>query len=74
MAGMSKVKKSGPGSFAKGGGNKMFGKQSAGPQKPGQSASMGAGGGKFAKGGSGKMAGFTGAMPAKAFKKGGKAC
>tara|TARA_R110000868_G_scaffold15215_2_gene69546 strand:+ start:107 stop:334 length:228 start_codon:yes stop_codon:yes gene_type:complete len=73
MAKSTKVVKSSPGAFAKGGSGKMFGKQSAGPQKPGQSASMGSGGGKFAAGGKGKMAGFTGSKMAPAFKKGGKA-
>ena len=35
-----------------GGSGRMSGKNSAGPQVPGQSASMGKGGGNFAKGGS----------------------
>ena len=47
--------------FAEGGDGHMFGKQSAGPDKPGntgkdQSAAPGP---KFAKGGSGKMYGFN---------------
>ncbi len=42
--------------FVDAGGNRMSGKNSAGPQVPGQSASMGRGGGNFAKGGpSGRM-------------------
>lgn len=54
------------GKFAKGGsGNKMFGKQSSGTQKPGQTAQAGKGGGKFAKGGSTKMFGRQTATPAK---------
>lgn len=52
--------------FAKGGSNKMAGKQSAGTQVPGQTASMGKGGGKFAAGGKTKMAGKQSASPAKA--------
>lgn len=46
-----------PATFAKGGSGKMFGKQSAGPQKPGTTAhSVSGNGGKFAKGGpSGKV-------------------
>lgn len=53
--------------FAKGGSGKMAGRQSAGPQTPGQSTSMSKGnGGKFAKGGGAKMAGKQSAMPAKA--------
>lgn len=63
----SKVTSSKSGAFAKGGSGKMSGKNYAGPQSPGQSASMGqkSGGSKFAKGGGGKMAGFTGAKSAK---------
>lgn len=52
-------------SFAKGGSTKMFGKQSAGAQVPGQTASMGKGG-KVAAGGGKKMAGKGAARPAKA--------
>lgn len=54
----SKVTSSGKGSFAKGGSTKMFGKQHAGPQTPGQSAQKDKGdGGKFAKGGKTHMFG-----------------
>lgn len=53
--------------FAKGGSGKMFGKQSAGSQKSGQTAQAGKGGGKFAKGGSGKM---WGKQPANSQKSG----
>lgn len=52
--------------FAKGGGGKMFGKQSAGTQKPGGTSQKGSGGGKFAKGGSTKMFGKQSVKPAKA--------
>lgn len=49
----SKVKsKSSPKFVNPGGSGRMSGKNSAGPQVPGQSASMGRGGGNFAKGGS----------------------
>lgn len=54
------------GKFAKGGSGKMFGKQSSGTQKPGQTAQAGKGGGKFAKGGSTKMFGKQSAKPGKA--------
>jgi len=51
------TKKSSP-KFVDAGGHKMSGKNSAGPQTPGQSAQMGRGGGRFASGGgSGKMSG-----------------
>lgn len=50
--------------FAKGGGGKMFGKQSAGNQKPSVSSQEGKGGGKFAKGGGGKMFGKQSASSA----------
>jgi hypothetical protein len=46
-------------SFAKGGSTKMFGKQHAGTQKPGQTATKAGAGGKFAKGGTTKMYGFA---------------
>jgi hypothetical protein len=54
--------------FAKGGDTHMFGKQAAGPDKPGdtgkdQSPAPGA---KFASGGSGKMFGFNPSQPATA--------
>lgn len=54
-----------PGGGAKGGSGKMFGKQSAGQQKPGVTEKSGYGGGKFAKGGSGHMFGkqMAGRMP-----------
>jgi len=51
--------------FASGGSGKMFGKQSAGPQKSGVSSQEGSGGGKFGKGGSTKMFGKQSASPAK---------
>jgi hypothetical protein len=63
----SKVKSEKSGSFAKGGKTKMFGKQHAGPQKPGVSAKDPKGdGGKWAKGGSTHMFGRQSASPAKA--------
>jgi hypothetical protein len=49
----------------RGGSGKMVGKQHAGTQTPGQTATKSGAGGKWAKGGSGKMAGFTGSRPAK---------
>lgn len=53
--------------FAKGGNTHMFGKQSAGEQKAGDTAHDTSGdGGKFASGGSTKMFGFAGSQPAKA--------
>lgn len=62
----SKVISSGSPAFAKGGKGKMFGKQSAGPQKAGVVGHTTAGkGGKFAKGGKGKMFGKQSAVPAK---------
>lgn len=62
---MAKVTKSSAPAFAKGGGGKMFGKQFAGPQKSGTTAtgSKSGSGGKFAKGGSGKMFGKQSANP-----------
>lgn len=51
-------------SFAKGGSTKMHGKQHAGPQTPGQTATKsGPSAGKFAKGGSTKMFGKQSASP-----------
>ncbi len=53
-------------SFPKGGSGKMFDKQHAGPQTPGQTAQTKSGdGGKFASGGSKKMygKGHADAMP-----------
>lgn len=51
-------------SFAKGGSTKMFGKQHAGPQKPGvKGHSTSGSGGKFAKGGNGHMFGKQSANP-----------
>ncbi|WP_454627769.1 hypothetical protein [Bradyrhizobium cenepequi] len=52
-------------SFAKGGSTKMFGKQHAGQQAPGQTATKSGAGGKFAKGGSGKMFGKQSVKPSK---------
>lgn len=53
--------------FAKGGSGKMFGKQAAGPQKPGVVGKSNSGnGGKFAKGGSKGMFPFRKTAPAKA--------
>lgn len=60
-----KMKSSRPMVFAKGGNTKMFGKQSAGPQKPGMTYSAGRGGGKFAKGGGMRMFGQQSAKPSK---------
>lgn len=60
----SKVMSSRAGSFAKGGSGKMFGKMSAGPQKPEKTFGAGRGGGKFAKGGSGHMVGKQSAKTA----------
>jgi hypothetical protein len=50
--------------FAEGGDTPMFGKQAAGPDKPGNTGKdqSGAPGAKFAKGGSGKMFGFSPAL------------
>lgn len=64
--GKSKVISTKTGNFAKGGSGSMFGKQFAGPQKSGTTAtgSKKGSGGKFAKGGSTKMFGKSGAMPA----------
>jgi hypothetical protein len=50
-------------SFAKGGSTKMFGKQHAGQQAPGQTATKSGAGGKFAKGGGSKMFGKQSANP-----------
>lgn len=58
MAKSKEISSSTP-SFAKGGNTKMFGKQHAGTQKPGQTATKSGAGGKFAKGGSTKMYGFA---------------
>ena len=58
-------------SFAKGGKTKMFGKQHAGPQKPGTSAHDTSGnGGKFARGGKTHMFGKQSASPAPAGRSG----
>lgn len=63
----TKVMKSGSMPAVRGGGGKMFGKQGAKPQTPGQTASMaGTGGGKFASGGGKKMVGKQSARPQKA--------
>jgi hypothetical protein len=61
----SKLKSSRSMEAVTGGNTPMSDKNSAGPQKPGQSASMGRGGGKFAKGGSGHMFGKQQASRAK---------
>ena len=61
----NKQKSSKSAAYAKGGSGKMFGKQSVGTQKSGQSAQMGSGGGKFAKGGSTKMFGKQSVKTAK---------
>jgi hypothetical protein len=64
---MAKVKSTKSPSFAKGGKTKMFGKQSAGPQKSGVTSHQTSGnGGKFAKGGNGHMFGKQCAGPARA--------
>jgi hypothetical protein len=55
--------------FAKGGKTHMFGKQSAGEQRPGvteHDAEGGAPGAKYAEGGRGKMFGYNPAVPATA--------
>lgn len=63
----SKVKSSKSPSWARGGKTKMFGKQHAGPQKPGCTSHDTSGdGGKFAKGGNGHMFGRQTASPARA--------
>ncbi|TXH19344.1 MAG: hypothetical protein E6R03_00625 [Hyphomicrobiaceae bacterium] len=59
----SKVKKSSAPAFAKGGSGKMFGKQHAGQQASGQTATKSGAGGKWAKGGSTKMFGKQSANP-----------
>jgi hypothetical protein len=60
----SKVKSTKAGNFAKGGSGHMFGKQSAGPMKPGVTGKSNSGnGGKWAKGGSGHMVGKQSANP-----------
>jgi len=50
--------------FAEGGDGHMFGKQAAGPDKPGNTGKdpSSAPGPKFAEGGNGKMFGFSGAQ------------
>lgn len=61
---MSKVTKSSAPAFAKGGGGKMFGKQFAGPQKSGTTATATkTGKGGPPKGGSTKMFGKQSASP-----------
>jgi hypothetical protein len=54
--------------FAEGGDTHMFGKQAAGPDKPGNTGKdqSGAPGPKYAAGGSNKMFGYQGSQPAKA--------
>lgn len=56
--------KSTGGKFPQGGSTKMFGKQAAGPMKPGVTAGKSGNGGKFPAGGSGKMFGKGSARPA----------
>ena len=53
--------------FAEGGDTHMFGKQAAGPDKPGNTGkdTSGAPGPKYAAGGSGKMFGFSPSQAAK---------
>jgi hypothetical protein len=64
MKGKSKSRSS-P-TFAKGGSGSMVGRQYAGPQKPGTTATDASGsGGDWAKGGSGHMVGKQEARPAK---------
>lgn len=53
------------GKFPQGGSTKMFGKQSAGPMKPGVTAGKSGSGGKFPAGGKGKMFGKGSASPMK---------
>lgn len=67
MAGKGKVVKSGTMTPVRGGKGHMFGKQHAGPQKPGGSAhNVKGSGGKFAKGGgTGKVGGRTFSQKAK---------
>jgi hypothetical protein len=57
-----------PAALARGGKDKMFGEQSAGPARSGQTgkAQTAAPGAKGARGGATKMAAFTPAKPAKA--------
>ena len=64
MAAKTKVESSHDVEFAEGGSTPMFSKQSAGPDKPGNTGQdQGpAPGEKFAKGGSGKMFGFSGSQ------------
>lgn len=54
--------------FVEGGDTHMFGKQAAGPDKPGNTGKdqSGAPGAKYAEGGKGKMFGFNASQPAKA--------
>lgn len=54
--------------FAEGGDTKMFGKQAAGPDKPGNTGKdpTAAPGPKYAAGGSSKMAGYNPSVPARA--------
>lgn len=54
--------------FAEGGDTPMFGKQAAGPDKPGNTGKdpTAAPGPKYAAGGSNKMYGFSPSLPAKA--------
>jgi len=54
--------------FAEGGDTHMFGQQTAGPDKPGNTGKdqHSAPGAKYAEGGKGKMFGYTPSLPAKA--------
>lgn len=61
--GMGKEMSSKSMTFAKGGSAKMSGRNTAGPQVPGQTAQLGKNGGKFATGGKTKMAGKGSAKP-----------
>jgi hypothetical protein len=68
MAAKTKVESSHDVTFAEGGDTHMFGKQAAGPDKPGNTGKdqSSAPGHKFAEGGKGKMFGFAGSQPATA--------
>jgi hypothetical protein len=71
MAGKFKGESEKDVTFAEGGDTPMFGPQTAGPDKPGNTGKdPGGGGAKFAKGGSGKMFGFTPSQDKEAGKTG----
>jgi hypothetical protein len=59
----SKVLSSSSKDFVKGGSGHMSGKNSAGPQVPGQTASLGRSSARFASGGSGHMFGKQTSKP-----------